>query len=199
MLNVDYQVNSVFFFIYDGFDDIQINFDFGIFFVESLFMGNIGFVFDLGVYVKFGKFELVVSVLDIGGIDWDEEVNNYSFKGIYEYEGFDFVQWIFDDSISFGFVLDIFEVVYEIEEGLEGFWIILFICFYLSVMLCLCENWIVGGFIFSESYCGNIYLAVVLFFNLQVLLFLNVGGIYFWCNNCFDNLGLNVIFKVGLV
>lgn len=198
-LNADYQVNSASSLTYDGFDDIQTNFDFGTFSAESLFTGNTGFAFDLGAHVKLGKLELAASVLDIGGIDWDEEVNNYSLKGTYEYEGLDFAQRIFDDSTSFGSVLDTLEAVYEIEEGSEGFRTTLPTRFYLSATLRLRENWTVGGLIFSESYRGNTYPAAALSSNLQVLPFLNVGGIYSWRNNRFDNLGLNATLKAGPV
>ncbi|MEQ8706803.1 MAG: DUF5723 family protein [Phaeodactylibacter sp.] len=196
-LDADYQVNSASALTYDGFDDIQTNFDFSTFSAEDLFTGNTGFAFDLGAHVKLGKLELAASVLDIGGIDWDEEVNNYSLKGTYEYEGLDFAQRIFDDSTSFGSVLDTLEQIYEVQESAEGFRTTIPTRFYLSATLRLRDNWTVGGLIFNEWYRGNTYPAAAISTNLEVLPFLNVGGIYSWRSNRFDNFGINATLKAG--
>lgn len=51
-MDVDYVVNFVGIFFYDGFCDINVDFNFGNFFIEELFGGNIGMVFDFGVVVK---------------------------------------------------------------------------------------------------------------------------------------------------
>ncbi|MBV6655585.1 MAG: hypothetical protein KI786_17580 [Mameliella sp.] len=196
-LDADYQINSAASLTYNGFDDIQTNFDFSTFSAEDLFTGNTGFAFDIGAHVKLGKLELAASVLDIGGIDWDEDVDNYSLEGTFEYEGLDFAQRIFDDSTSFGSILDTLEQIYEVEETTEGFRTTLPTRFYLSATLRLRDNWTVGGLIFSERYRGNTFPAAAVSTNLQLLPFLNVGGIYAWRNNRFDNLGLNATVKAG--
>ena len=196
-LNADYQINSASSLTYNGFDDVQTNFDFSSFSAENLFTGNTGFAFDLGAHVKLGKLEIAASVLDIGGIDWDEAVSNYSLNGTYEYEGLDFAQRIFDDSTSFGSVLDTLEQIYEIQESAEGFRTVLPTRFYLSAKLRLRDNWTVGGLLFSEWYRGNTYPAAAISTNLDVLPFLNVGGIYSWRNNRWDNLGINATLKAG--
>lgn len=198
-LDADYQVNSASSLTYDGFDDIQTSFDFSTFSAEDLFTGNTGFAFDLGAHIKLGKLEIAASVLDIGGIDWDEDVNNYSLRGTYEYEGLDFAQRIFDDSTSFGSVLDTLEQIYEVEESAEAFRTTLPTRFYLSATLRLRDNWTVGGLIFSERYRGNTYPAAAISTNLDVFPFLNVGGIYAWRNNRFDNFGVNATLKAGPV
>lgn len=198
-LNADYQINSAASLQYDGFDDVQTNFDFATFSAEDLFTGNTGFAFDLGAHVKLGKLELAASVLDIGSITWDESVNNYALNGVYEYEGLDFAQRIFDDTTSFGSVLDTLEQIYQIEESAERYKTTLPLRFYLSATLQLRKNWTVGALLFTERYRGENYPAAALSTNLAVLPFLNVGGIYAWRENRWDNLGLNATVKAGPV
>lgn len=196
-LNADYQVNSASSLSYDGFDEVQTNFDFGGFSAEDLFTGNSGFAFDLGAHVRLGKLELAASILDIGGINWKEEVDNYSLQGTYEYKGLDFAQRLFDDTTNIGSVLDTLEQIYEVQESTESFRTVLPTRFYLSATLQLRENWTVGGLIFSERYRGRTYPAAAVSTNLDIAPFLNIGGIYAWRNNRFDNLGLNATLKAG--
>lgn len=198
-LDADYRLNSSGALQYEGFDDVQTNFDFAAFSADRLTSGNLGFAFDLGAHVRLGKLELAASVLDIGSITWKENVNNYNLQGNFEYEGLDFAQGIFEDSTSFGSVLDTLQARYEIVETEEEFKTSLPTRFYLSATLRLRDNWTVGGLLFGERYRDRTYAAAAVATNLQVLPVLNVGGIYAYRDGRFDNIGLNATVKLGPV
>ncbi len=198
-LNADYLVNSSGSLQYDGFDDLDADFDFSTFDAGSLTTGNNGFAFDLGAHLRLGDLELAASVLDIGAINWEEEVRNYSLNGTFEYEGLDFAQGILEDTTEFGAVLDTIEQIYEVTETSIAYETTLPARYYFSATLRLRENWVVGGLFYSERYRGESQNAVALSTQFEVLPFLHLGGIYAFRDGRFDNLGLNGSVKVGPV
>lgn len=198
-LDADFRLNTAASINYNGFDDVRANFDFASFSLDQLTTGNNGFAFDIGARIDLGKLDLSASLLDIGQITWDEDVSNYSLNGVYEYEGLDLAQGIFEDSTSFGSVLDTLKQIYEVKETQESYEMALPRRMYLSATLQLRENWTVGGLFYSERYRGQTFTAAALSTNLQVLSMLNVGALFAYRDRRFDNLGLNATFKLGPV
>lgn len=198
-LDADYLVNSSGSLEYDGFDDLDANFDFANFDGSNFFQGNTGFAFDLGASLRLGKLELAASVLDLGRINWEEDVRNYALEGVFEYKGLDFAQGILEDSTEFGSVLDTIEQIYEVEETTVGYETTLPARFYLSATYRLNEKLTLGGLFYSERYRGTTRPAVAVAANMDVLPFLNIGGIYSFQNERFDNLGINASLKLGPV
>jgi len=196
-LDADYLVNSSGSLQYDGFDNLDTNFDFANFNSEGLFQGNTGFAFDFGAHLRLGDLELAASVLDLGSISWDEDVRNYELQGVFEYEGLDFAQGLLEDTTEFGSVLDTIEQIYEVEETSVGYETALPARFYLSATLRLRDNWVAGALFYGERYRGETQPAVAISTNLDVLPFLNVGGLYAFRDDRFDNLGLNASLKLG--
>jgi hypothetical protein len=198
-LNADYLVNSAGSLDYNGFDEVETNFDFANFGDGNFFSGNTGFAFDLGASLRLGKLELAASVLDIGNIAWEEEVKNYSLDGVFEYEGLDFAQGILEDSTEFGSVLDTIEQIYEVEETSVGYETTLPTRYYLSATYQLNEKLTLGGLFYGESYRGEMDPVIAVAANMDVLPFLNIGGIYSFQDERFDNLGVNAALKLGPV
>ncbi len=56
----------------------------------NLFPRNFGVAFDIGASYKWNQFVFSASVLDLGYIRWNEQVNNYDLDGLFTYEGLSF-------------------------------------------------------------------------------------------------------------
>ena len=199
-LNADYYVNSAGSLKYDGFDELTVAFDYGRFDYEELFTGNTGFAFDLGVRLKLGdKLELAASVLDIGKVNWEEEVTNYSLNGAFEYKGLDLAQNIFEDTVKAGSILDTLREIYQVDQTSVSYSTTLPSRFYLSGMYRLRHNLTVGGLVYLERYREDVNTAVALGGNLDLLPMLNVGATYAFRSERLDNLGLNATLLLGPV
>ncbi len=199
-LNADYYVNSAGSLKYDGFDELTVSYDFGRFDYEELFTGNTGFAFDLGVQLKLGdKLELAASALDIGKVNWEEDVTNYSLNGTFEYKGLDLAQNIFEDTVTAGSIIDTLREIYQVAETSVGYSTTLPSRYYLSGQYRLRDNWTVGGLVYLENYREEMNTAVAVGSNLGILPILNVGATYAFRSERLDNLGLNATLLLGPV
>jgi hypothetical protein len=199
-LDADYTVNTSSSLDYNGFDEVEVNFDFGTFDGGDLFSQNTGIAFDLGARFAFDKFEFAASVIDLGAsINWEEEVNNYSLTGVSEFKGLEFADEILEDSTEFGSVLDTLESFYDFTETSNAFSTTLPTRFYLSATYQIRSNWTGGIMFYSERYREETFPALALGTNIDLLPFLNVGGVYAMRSGTFDNLGLNATIKLGPV
>ncbi|MCO6479520.1 MAG: hypothetical protein J5I94_22990 [Phaeodactylibacter sp.] len=199
-LNADYYVNSAGSLKYDGFDELTVAFDYGRFDFEELFTGNAGFAFDLGVQLKLGdKLELAASALDIGKVNWEEDVTNYSLNGTFEYKGLDLAQNIFEDTVTAGSIIDTLREIYQVAETSVGYSTTLPSRYYLSGQYRLRDNWTVGGLVYLENYREEMNTAVAVGSNLDILPILNVGATYAFRSERLDNLGVNATLLLGPV
>ena len=199
-LNADYYVNSAGSLKYDGFDELTVDFNYGKFDFDQLFTGNAGFAFDLGVRLKLGdNLELSASALDIGKVNWEEDVTNYSLNGTFEYEGLDLAQHIFEDTVTAGSIIDTLREIYEVVETSVSYSTTLPSRFYLSGTYRLRDNWSVGGLVYLERYREEVNTAVAIGSNMDILPILNVGATYAFRSERLDNLGLNATLLLGPV
>lgn len=197
-LNADYYVNSAGSLKYDGFDELTVAFDYGRFDADKLLTGNTGFAFDLGVRLRLGeKLELAASALDIGRINWEEDVTNYSLNGAFEYKGLDLAQNIFEDTVTAGSILDTLREIYQVESASIAYSTTLPARYYLSGMYRLNGKWSFGGLFYLENYREEVNTAIAVGGNMNVLPFLNVGATYAFRSERLDNLGLNATVQLG--
>lgn len=197
-LNADYYVNSAGSLKYDGFDELTVAFDYGRFDAEKLLTGNTGFAFDLGARLRLGeKLELAASALDIGKINWEEDVTNYSLNGAFEYKGLDLAQNIFEDTVTAGSILDTLRGIYQVESASIAYSTTLPARYYLSGMYRLNGKWSFGGLFYLENYREEVNTAIAVGSNMNVLPFLNVGATYAFRSERLDNLGLNATVQLG--
>lgn len=92
----DYQLNTTGVVEYDGIDSLEFDgdsFDF------RNFMGpNSGIGIDLGIdWAVTPKFSISASILDLGSINWSEDVVNYTSNNSNSFEGVDILDYIDDD------------------------------------------------------------------------------------------------------
>lgn len=153
---------------------------------------NLGFAIDLGVtYQVNEKLNLSASVLDLGKINWKKNVNKYVNQGEITYEGFDFAQFVGNDSITFDNVLDTLQNTFNFSEENENYSTNLPVKVYLSGTYQLNEKTRLGGLIYYENYRGEHFPILGLSASTKFKKIFNVGATYSARKNSFFNLGLN--------
>ncbi|MFK7772323.1 MAG: DUF5723 family protein [Saprospiraceae bacterium] len=163
---------------------------------NNLFTKNTGFAFDLGVtYEVNEKLNLSASILDLGKINWKKNVTNYINKGETTYDGFDFAQFVENDSVSFESALDTIENTFSFSEESESYSTNLPLKIYLSGTYQLNEKIQVGGLFYYENYRGEHFPVLGLSANTKFKKIFNVGATYSARKNSFFNLGLNFAIK----
>lgn len=195
-LNADYQLYSSNLLQYNGLSDFEnvINFDNSNQF--ALFSANTGTAFDFGLQFHWNDWRVNASVLDIGSINWEEDVNNYTLQDTYEFDGLDIFQDLLTDSVAFDGLSDTLETVFRVQASNETYATTLPTRFYLSVSKSLLNNkWTLGAAIYGERYRDEFFSALTLQAQYQLLQSLSVGASYSTYSNTFDHLGLNAVFR----
>jgi hypothetical protein len=198
-LDADLLVNSSGALDFEDFENYSFSFDPAGTGLQELFSRNRGVAFDLGVSARFGKLDVAASVLDIGQINWEQNVNNYSFNGVYEYQGLEVAQEIFEDSTELGSILDTLKSIYNPVTTSNKFSSALPMQFYLSGGYQITDDLHLGALFYSEFFRGNSYPAFAFSGNYQLSTAIQVGAIYAIRNQTFDNLGVNAVIKLGPV
>ncbi len=196
-LDADFTLNSSGTITYDGFDELQVDFDFDDFTVDELFNDNVGFAFDLGAQLDLGKLNLAASVLNMGQLNWEGEVSNLRLEETRSFSGLDAAQRILDDSTDFGSVIDTLETEFELVETNLDYNVGLPLRVYLSGAYQLSEQWQLGALVYWEDYRRQTYTAVALNATTQLAGFLDLGATYAYRAERFDNLGLNLALRLG--
>lgn len=198
-LDADYLVHSAGSLRYDGWSDLDVAFNFGTLTGEHLFGKNSGTAFDLGASLQLGKLTLAASALDLGaGIEWQEDVRNYSLNGTYEYVGLDLAQNILADSEELGSVLDTLREIYDPVETTDPYTTILPKRYYLNAGYQLNDTWHLGALVYYEN--GSLGLSEPAFAfaaNAQLIQPLNIGATLAYRHEQFTNLGLNLSLQLG--
>lgn len=183
---------------YNSFNDFNFNFEFANFEAGQIFTSNSGFAFDLGLQLKLGKLDIAASVTDVGQIEWTDNVSNYSLNGTYEFKGLDVAQDILNqDSTTAGSALDTLQEIYELGETSVAYTTDLPARYYLSATYQLNDMWRFGGVFYNESYRDQDFTGVALGANAQINKFVNLGVLYGFRNETYNNIGLNTAIMVG--
>lgn len=196
-LDADFLVNTSGVLEFEDFENYSFSFDPAGTGFKELFSANRGVAFDLGVSARFGKLDVSASALDIGKINWEKNVNNYAVEGVYEYQGLEVAQEIFEDSTEFGSILDTLKATYTPVTTNNSFSAALPSQFYLSAGYQLTDALHVGALFYNETFRGSSYPAFALSGSYQISNLIRVGAVYAVRNNTFDNLGLNTVIKLG--
>lgn len=198
-LNADYLVNSSGSLRYDGWSEVDFAFSFGQLTGERLLGPNNGTAFDLGASLQLGKLTLAASALDLGaGIDWQNDVRNYSLNGTYEYVGLDLAQNILDNDSELGSVLDTLRAIYDPVETNNSYTTLLPARYYLNAGYQLNDTWHLGALVYYEnSDFGLSEPAFAFAANAQLIDALNVGATLAYRHEQISNLGLNLSLQLG--
>ena len=197
-LTSDYTLNTS--TLINSNDLSSFRLDFGNFSADNLFTKNNGIAIDLGVVFQLNeKLKLSASVIDLGTINWTENVNNYSSKGSSTYEGFEFSQFSSDGEIEFSNALDTLEEVFNFSETQNEYSTTLPAKIYFSAAYQLNDKWQLGGLFFTEIYQDKVFPMMALSGRAKITDKISVGGIYSARENSFFNLGLNFAVHLGPV
>lgn len=189
-LDGDYALNASGLIKVDDLDNFSLSLE--SFNFNDLISENMGFAIDLGVtYQVNEKLNLSASVLDLGKINWTENVSKYASKGETTYDGFDFAQFVGNDSVSFSNVLDTLENTFNFTGEGENYSTNLPVKIYLSGTYQLNEKIQLGGLFYYENYRGEHFPVLGLSANTKLNKILNVGATYSARKDSFVNLGLN--------
>jgi hypothetical protein len=106
-----------------------------------LFPNNLGMGVDLGVSYQSGPFKVSGSVIDLGFINWKQNVRNYQLSGNFTYDGADFNEVVNGD---FNFI-DTLGGFFDVSETNNAFNSFVPAKVYGSISYDLNENWSIGG------------------------------------------------------
>lgn len=159
---------------------------------------NSGWAADLGLVLHMNdKLTFSASVLDLGYINWDEKVHNYSVQGSYDFEGLDVAGAVHDDSFSVESVLDTLKAVFDVVETTDAYRTRLPMKVYVSATFSPIQSLRLGGAYFQEYYRGK-HRSVYSVSASKDLGKIFTGGLtYSIRDRQFDNLGVNMLLKLG--
>lgn len=197
-LSGNYILNSASTVEYDGFSDLQTDFNFGQLNFENIFSANRGMAVDLGARLKLNKIELAASVLDLGKITWDQDVTNYVANQTVSYNGLDFSNALTGEEVDdLSAALDTLQSLYEVTETHNNFETKLASKVYMSALYHLTEKVSVGALFFTEKFRKDTSTRLAIGGTATPLPFLSVGASYAVGNGRFDNLGINLALSLG--
>ncbi len=195
-LNTDYQLNVS--TLVNTDDLANFNLTLGNYSTSDLFTKNVGIGIDFGVtYQVNEKLKLAASVIDLGKINWTENINNYSSEGSSTYNGFDFSQFANNSSVTFDTAIDTLETVFNFEQTNENYSTTLPTKIYLSGKYQLNQMIQLGGLFYNEIYEGQNFPVFAISGNAKVTKLINAGIVYSGRKDSFLNLGLNFAVKLG--
>ena len=167
---------------------------------DNLFTKNNGIALDLGVTFQLNeKIKVAASVIDLGTINWTENLNNYSSTGNATYDGYDFTEFSTNDEIDFSNGLDTLEEVFNFSETQNEYSTTLPTKIYLSATYNMNERWQLGGLLFTEIYQGKTFPMLALSGQANISDKISIGGIYSAREGNYFNLGLNFAVRLGPV
>jgi len=196
ILMADYQVNSTGILEYEGFSDNQFNVPDNPF---AGVTGNNGVALDLGAVTTMGPVTITASVLDLGRINWTEEVENQTLSGTFEYKGLDILDQTLTDSIDIGSITDTLEALYDIQTSNADYRTNLPTRFFLSASYQMTQDLQLGGLLYGELYRGQFFPAVAASLNWDATNFFSLGGVYSARRESILNLGLHTAIRLGPV
>ena len=161
-------------------------------FSKALFTSNRGFAIDLGATVTLGKrFSFKASILDLGKINWKDNLSTQTSKGKHSFVGVDAERMINGDSLSLRSVADTLNQIFNFQETQEAFSTSLPGRFYLSAIFSPMEGLHLGGLAYGEIFRRKFRPSLALSVQKDFGGILSLGALYSIRNNTFDNIGLN--------
>ena len=192
----DYEIQTSSFLEINDLQDFNfnVNQDLG-----QLFSSNTGFALDLGIrYQVNDKLQLNASIIDLGSINWQDGISYHS-QGTETYEGIDLTDFILNDSIEFDIKLDTLQDAFQFAETSRSFSTNLNNKIYLGGNYQLNERFELGLVYLIQQQTGDTQHAFALSARAQLLKILTLGATYSTRYEQFDNLGVNLVARLGPV
>ncbi len=198
-ITTDITFNSSSFVDYDS----TFNLNFQTFSGEDLFTRNNGFSFDLGVNIRpIEKLNIALSVLDIGTINWNENLKTYNSNIDRKFEAveIDFVSLILGDSLNIENNNEelSFDEIFQFKESAERFETKLPSKIYASANYAISDKIIATATYNAIVFNGETRSAFALGGNMRFNKFVSAGLMYVNRNEQ-HGLGANVLLQFGPV
>ncbi len=192
----DFELSSSRAFDYTDIENFSLdveNFSF-----DNFMKNNGGWAFDFGASVELmDRLELSLSVVDIGGMDWDVDPKTYTSNKVQTFDGIDVSQYITSDDEFV--ILDSIEALLDLEETNEIFSTTLPSKIYLGAKFKVSDLWSVGALVQSNGTGDRRANVVVFNGTAKVYDFLSVGVLYSVKSSNLANIGLLTSVNVGPV
>lgn len=141
----DYELYSAGSFDYRSLRDFTLDLPEASLSALQLFTRNGGAALDLALAWQADKWEVGLSIADVGGrIDWREGARRYRSQGTYSYSGVDISAALTGQTVSLGNALDTLRTLLQIEQEEAVFSTKLPARYWLSVQHRLSDRWRVG-------------------------------------------------------
>lgn len=168
---------------------------------------NHGFGVDLGATFQINdKIELNASVVDLGFIQWNDDVKNYVNDGsTFEFKGIDIDDFILKNNVdssnnsSLERVLDSLEEAFNLEEKNEAYRSNLIAQIYIGGTYQLSEKSKAGALIQNEYFKGKLNPSLTLSYNHKFNKWFHASASYTVINNSYNNVGGGIVLHPGPV
>ncbi|MFK7932163.1 MAG: DUF5723 family protein [Saprospiraceae bacterium] len=195
----DYLINSAGYFDFGGFSDFNLDFDLSGLGSGEFLSSNTGLAFDFGAELQLEKLTIAVSIVDLGSINWSDNVNNYGFNQTVEYTGLDVAQAYVEGDISLTSALDTLDQIFNPTETQVTYSTTLPSRFYLSGTYEINEKLTAGALFNGLMYNEQLTPTVAASLRYRLNDNLSVGGTYAVIDETYANVGLNVNAQLGFV
>ncbi|MCB0839934.1 MAG: hypothetical protein KDD99_24865 [Bacteroidetes bacterium] len=160
---------------------------------------NTGMAVDFGgLYRLNDQWTFQASLTNLGYINWDKDVRNFSVKGEYKFEGIEINEFLNDDSLYFEQLIDTLTQTFAPTESNQGYRSNLIPRYYLSASWQPMKNLKVGALLYGEWFDGW-RPALALYAGQRILPFWEAGITYVAKNKTWANLGLQTSANLGPV
>lgn len=169
-------------------------------FEPSLFGNNRGFAFDFGASFDINdKLNIQTSVVNIGKIKWEEDVNNYWSNGTSTFAGLDFQPLFEEGEYESEEILDTIANTFEFTSSQNGFNTVLPSLFYLSSTYEVMPKLTIGALFFAQGFQSDLTTAFALNVKKDFGKFFSIGGQYALIEGGTNNFGVSTTLRLGPV
>lgn len=198
-LGADYQINSSNSLTYNSLNDLDLNFSIGDINWNELFTKNNGISFDIGAQLELGNFEFSAALNDLGYVDFDADVRNYTSSGDFSYEGLDISNVLSGQDVELAGIVDTLSNLLSFEENNNGFRYVIPSSQYLMLKYKLADNWDFGISYFHESFRAAPVNGVSVSAGAGIGNIFRLRGAYTVRNDNYSNLGLGISAKLAFL
>ena len=164
------------------------------------FPNNRGAALDLGATFNIGdKYRVSASILDIGGITWNENGQNVRLQGDFDFDGVDISGYILGDDDEISNPLDSLEDSYTFSSNPSTFSTSLSPKLYVSGVMFLDKGFQVGIVLRNEFTDLGVLTGFGVNIQKQFGKWLGLGLMYSIQNGTYSNVGANISLKLGPV
>lgn len=169
-------------------------------FEPSLFGNNKGVAFDFGATFNLTeKLTVQASVLNIGKINWEEEVYNYSSNGTVNFEGLDFKPILDEGELEVDEILDTIANTFEFQTTQNTFSSTLPSTFYLSGNYKINKTLTAGALLFAQKNQAEMTPAFAVNIRKDFGNVFSIGTQFATIKGGAHNVGLSTALKLGPV